>query len=223
MKIGRLEGKLKTRERKLRHQENRWKKTHLRGHAKAGKREAKAVRYLKGLISREERRRRKMLPKVMFDDTSIELIPPKAPAVACYTNGLYKNCAEVHIKFPHARKVTIDVANSNPAADFLDIERGDATIEDAPGWFREHQVRRHNALPGFYISISEAQALESVLRAHGIKRHEYILWTAHYTFHAHICGPKTCGYQSRADGTQFTDWSHSKSLDQSLLKESFWE
>lgn len=223
MKIGRLESRLKARKRHLRHQENRWEKTHVRGHAKAAKREAEAVRFLKGLISKEERRRRKMLPKVMFDDTSVELIPPDAKAVACYTNGAYKNCAEVHVKFPHAHKVTIDVANSNPAADFLDIERGDATIEDAPGWFREHQKRRPGTRPGFYISISEAQALESVLRAHGIKRREYKLWTAHYTFHPHVCGPKTCGYPSKADGTQYTNWSHEHSLDQSLLKESFWE
>jgi peptidoglycan hydrolase-like protein with peptidoglycan-binding domain len=48
------------------------------------------------------------------------------------------------------------------------------------------------------------------------------LWTAHYGLGAHICGPSSCGALSiDADGTQWTSSALGRTLDQSLLTDSF--
>lgn len=154
----------------------------------------------------------------MFDDTSVELIPRWARAVAGYVNGLYKTVPALRLRFKGRRIVTIAVSSDAPAQ-FLDIEAGNATIADAPAWWNRN--KDHGAR-GFYIAKSEAAELVAHLKAHGIHRHEYVLWTAHYAGFRHVCGPKTCGCAVEADGTQWTDRSNRRSLDESSLKPAFW-
>lgn len=153
----------------------------------------------------------------MFDDTSIDLIPRVARAVAGYVNGLYVTVPGLRLRFKGRRIVTIAVS-SDAAAHFLDIEAGNATIADAPGWWGRNKAHAR----GFYIAESEAAEFVAYLQAHGIHRHEYVLWTAHYDGTRHICGPKTCGCAVEADGTQWTDRANGKSLDESWLHRSFW-
>lgn len=217
MNLAKLNIKLRKREEQRDRQQRLFKRTHEHGHAKAAKRDTRAVRKLKGLI-RAERRRRRRAPKRMFDDVTLSLIPPKAQAVACYVNGAYANCAEAKTLFPHAHRLPISVTASDPNARCLDIERGDATIAEAPGWFWEHQKARPHEVPVMYISASQADELVAYLRAHGIKRNWYDLFTAHYTYEPHLCGPKTCGEcRAHADMTQYSDRALDRSLDESVL------
>jgi hypothetical protein len=176
-------------------------------------REMRAIQRLRALIDHLRKE-----PRVMFDDTSVELIPRTARAVAGYVNGAYRTVGALRIRFKGRRIVTIAV-NSLGRAQFLDIERGNATIADAPGWWKRE--KEHGAR-GFYIAESEAEALVNHLEAHGIKQHGYVLWTAHYWGPRHICGPTSCGCVVEADGTQWTDRSRGKSLDESWLRLSFW-
>lgn len=178
-------------------------------------REQRAIQHLRALLDHLHK-----LPRVMFDDTSVELIPSNARAVAGYVNGAYQTIAALRLRFKGRRIVSIAV-NSLGRAMYLDIERGNATIADAAGWWKRN--RDHGAR-GFYISESEAAALVAALEAAGIHLDEYVLWTAHYSdeYGRHVCGPKTCGCNVAADGTQWTDRANGKSLDESWLHPSFW-
>lgn len=220
MKIGKLESRLKVRTHRRDRQGDLWKKTHLRGHAKAAKRDAKAVRFLRHLISKEERRRRRMAPSVMFDDTSVELIPRKAPAVLAYVDGAYQTIEEVEKLFPHAEILRCTVFEPGRAR-CLDIENGDATPDRAAEHVRKRQKIAPHELPVLYGSISVMPAIEANCKAAGIHRREYDLLSAHYTFERHICGPKTCGYPTKCNGCQFTDIALHKSLDESALDDEF--
>lgn len=54
------------------------------------------------------------------------------------------------------------------------------------------------------------------MSAAGAARDEYMIWSAHYTATAHICGPSTCGSTVQADATQWTSTYEGVSLDASL-------
>lgn len=202
------------RERLHRRKANRERKHRLHQGNRA-RHEAKAVRTLRAQI-RVLLDRRHRLPLVMFDDTNIDLIPRSARAVAGYVGGSWPTFWHLKAWWPRARRVSIAV-NSGEHAQFLDIESGDATIEDAPHWWTTTPGAR-----GFYISESMATALAAHLERSGIHRHKYVLWTAHYSGR-HICGPKSCGCPVEADGTQWTSSSHERSLDESHLSPSFWD
>jgi hypothetical protein len=200
------------RERLHRRKHNR--EVHRRKHRpRRTHREMRAIQHLRALIDHLRKE-----PRVMFDDTSVELIPRFARAVAGYVNGLYITVPALRLRFKGRRIVTIAVSSA-ARAQFLDIESGNATIADAPGWWERN---KDLGARGFYIAESEAAALVAYLEAHGIHRHEYILWTAHYDGTRHICGPTSCGCPVEADGTQWTDRANNESLDESWLHRSFW-
>ena len=168
---------------------------------------------------REERTN--ALPTRMYDDVTLSLVPPDARAVGAYINGLYANVREARQRFPHAKIVTISITASEDA-DALDIENGDATISEAPAWVRR-QHARGKKFPILYTSASNVDELVRVLDAAGISRSSYIIWSAHYTFSPHVCGPNTCGAcRTQCEGTQFTDVALGRSLDESMLLAAFW-
>jgi hypothetical protein len=179
-------------------------------------REARAVQHLRALIDRFRSK-----PQVMFDDTSVDLIPRSARAVAGYANGLYKTVPALRRRFPKAQVVTIAVT-SDVLADALDVEPGDATNADAPGWFRHFKAHRPHRRPIFYTSASNVAALVEVLHGAGIERHAYLIWSAHYNGHRHVCAHHVCGYP-KAEATQWTDRSNNRSLDESKLTLAFWD
>lgn len=198
---------------------------HQRKHNRERKRRLKQGRkaHREGVAIRKLRDRIKIAvarataPKKMYDATSVGNIPKNARAVAGYVNGNYTTFPSLKSLFPRARRVSIAVT-SHVKAEILDVEPGDATNADAARWFREQNPHRK---PGFYTSASNANDLVKTLAAAGIKRSAYRLWTAHYT-DKHICGPHTCGYLLEdADATQWT--THGETVDESVVKPSFWE
>lgn len=184
-------------------------------------REARAIKRLRALIHALLDRRHQ-LPRVMFDDVTLSLVPKVSRAIGFYVNGLYANGTEAHRRFPRSRHVGISVTASQ-VADVLDIETGDATIAEATGYYRSFKGQRPHGTPIFYTSVSNADSLVNTLAGEGIARGRYKLWLAHYGDGKHICAWDTCGLtRQRADGTQWTDSSHGRSLDESYLRPSFW-
>lgn len=206
--------------RSARRQHRLWKETHLKGHAHEARHASKRARELKALISKRERQRLAKAPKVMFDDTSWSLIPEKAPAVAGYVNGNYETWPEVVTHFPKAHKLSIAV-NTEGHARCLDIETGDAVPAEGPRWVRGMLERHPDLYPVLYGSISLMPEILGAMLDDGFKRNEFLLWSAHYTFHPHICGPKSCGYATECDATQWTDLALGRSLDESRVKPHF--
>ncbi len=87
---------------------------------------------------------------LMYDSVSASLIPTTAEVVAGYADGLYAWSAADWARFPNAVKLSIAVHPANQA-DVLDIENGDATPSDAPGWCdRFHRPGRRR--PTLYCS-----------------------------------------------------------------------
>ncbi len=172
---------------------------------------------------------------VMFDSITLKEIPESAPAVAGYTGGNWPTYRELRGRFPKSKLLSIAIQSSEDA-DVLDIEPGNATPADAPGWVRRQlRVRREVAAgkaernglynvdrPVLYASASQMAEVLRELDAADIPRELVLIWTAHYTFTPHICGPTTCGeLAEEADGTQWTDHAMGRNLDQSLLRPGF--
>lgn len=157
---------------------------------------------------------------LMFDSIIPTVMPANAQAVAGYVNGNWPTFSRLSTLFPRAHRVSIDVSGAHPEADCLDVERGDATVAQAPGWYRAHtKVRKSN--PIFYTSVSQAPGLVATLTGAGIPRSAYRLWTAHYNFKQHLCS-SSCGYGNiHADATQFHDHYDGKNLDASVVSEGF--
>ncbi|MBV9839353.1 MAG: hypothetical protein JO156_14665 [Solirubrobacterales bacterium] len=161
------------------------------------------------------------MPVQMFDSTTVGEIPGDAPAVAGYVGGFWPTYLRLLQNFPRAYHLSIAV-NSGEDAECLDIERGDATPYDAPGWVRR-QMARGVRRPVLYASVSTMNEVVAAIASDGINAGEVRLWTAHYTGSPHICGPQNCGYGLRvgADATQWTDRALARNLDESLCGDSF--
>ena len=154
----------------------------------------------------------------MYDSITVSQIPANAEAVAGYTSGHWPTYNELVQKFPHAHVLSIAVGASH-AARCLDVEPGDASNGQAPGWYMAH-ADRNQGKPVLYTSASNVNALVSTMTSARIFRNQYYIWSAHYTFHEHICSPGACGYPA-ADATQWTDKALGKNLDQSCCQDYF--
>lgn len=159
-----------------------------------------------------------MTTVVMYDDVTASLIPADAQYIAAYADGRYENLAEVKKRFPNATVLKIDVRASFRNGDVLDVETGDAINSEAPGWFKARKGHTDSPKPILYTSASNVASLIQTMRKAGIPRTDYFVWSAHYSGKQHICGLNTCGYP-KADGTQWTDRSHNRSLDESLMED----
>lgn len=136
------------------------------------------------------------MTRIMYDTVNgPSQIPADAAATAGYTSGNWPNSATLAAAFPHLPHVSIAVTAAHDA-DCLDVEPGDATIAQAPGWV-DRQYARGVAMPIVYTSASNIAALRAALG-----NRKYLLWSAHYTYNPHVCG--SCGYPG-ADATQFSD------------------
>lgn len=203
-----------------RRKHNRDRKRRLKQGARA-RREARAIRKLRKRLAKALRAL--AAPRLQYDSVSVGNIPSDAKAAAFYVDGRYANGDAVKGQAPHARYTSIAVFASG-AADCLDIEPGNATISEAAGWFRKMKKLRPKRKPIFYIAAASADELVSALRNSGIRRDQYILWTAHYGTGEHFCGEGSCPYAKSAgkvDATQFT--TNNETLDESICRPSFWE
>lgn len=158
-----------------------------------------------------------MSTHIAYDDVTAGLIPSTAQFVFYYTDGRYANLTAVKARCPSATFIGIAVTASDNAQ-VLDIENGDATNAQAPAWVKR-QLAAGTKRPVLYTSAGNAQALINECAANGVARSSYALWTAHYNQVSHVCGPFE--RYPQADGTQWTSTSGGKSLDQSLLNDSF--
>jgi hypothetical protein len=156
----------------------------------------------------------------MFDDVTVALLPPGYSAYAGYVDGAFENIPQVRARFPGAHILTIAVRASDIAM-VLDVEAGDATIAEAPAWYRL-ALGAGVSKPCLYTSVSNLDSLISMMTTHNIPRAAYRVWTAHYGAGQHICGPGTCRLTSYdADATQFTSRANNESLDESVCLDNF--
>lgn len=154
----------------------------------------------------------------MYDSIDLDQIPADAPAVAGYVGGHWPTYHELAARFPHAHHLSIAVTASQHAR-CLDVEPGDASPAQAPGWFFNF-ADRSQGLPVLYGSASAVNQINAAMSSAGVGRDQYLIWSAHYTGREHICHPDTCGFPA-ADATQWTDKAQGRNLDQSICSDQF--
>lgn len=159
---------------------------------------------------------------IMYDAIVAADIPKTALYAAGYVGGDWPTFANGSLakQCPKATLLSIAV-NATENAQCLDVETGDATIADVYTWLNRQHARGITR-PVIYIQASNVDKLMLTMNANGFKRSQYRLWSAHYEQGNHICGPSTCKETKTAvDGTQWTNASGGKNLDQSVLLANF--
>jgi len=157
---------------------------------------------------------------VMYDDVRADLIPVDALYAAYYVNGRYANYTAVRRRLPNARHLLSIAVTAGADAECLDIETGDARPDQAPAWVKR-QLARGVWRPVCYANRSTMPAVIAALRKAGIRRNQVRLWVADYTFRSHFPVLRWGLVPTQADGCQWTDRSHNRSLDQSVLRDDF--
>lgn len=151
----------------------------------------------------------------MTDSTNVADLPNVGSAYAGYVGGNYHTWPALIARFPNTPCLSIAI-NASEMAQCLDVEKGDATPAQVPGWLDRHAKERPGEVAVIYTSASQ---VHDVRAAAGRRR--YLLWTAHYTGSSHLCSPGACGYPL-ADATQFTNHGpHSGHYDMSVMTPAF--
>lgn len=159
------------------------------------------------------------MTRVMRDSTSSADIPTAGTdLVAGYTNGHYawKTTDWAKFKVPH---VTIDVSGSNPLADVLDVEPGDATVQGAVRWVRAKLATKPAYPPILYVSRAQITPLFNALKAAG-----YHVGTHFRLWIATLDGTKTVKDMT---GVTAVQWASAKitghHYDESIVYDDNWK
>lgn len=163
---------------------------------------------------------------IMFDSVTPGDIPADAEMVAGYASGTYAGsrywgAPGAWERFATRRKVRIatSAAHTGLDIDALDVENGDATPDQAPGW-----IIRQRALgyfrPTIYCEVSARGAVENACAHAGFALGQhYDLWVAHYRSSA----AKAPWCEAGAVATQFANASTSGGhFDLSLVVDPEW-
>lgn len=147
----------------------------------------------------------------MYDTVTISMVPPDPFATAGYTSGFFPTFEPLRRSFPHSHTISIAI-NVDHEANCLDVEPGDATPSQVPGWVRVEKDR--GAMPCVYSSWWEftGEVRPILLRA-GIARSAIFEWDANY-----LGCPRL---DATFDATQCTNTALGRNLDESVVKLSF--
>ena len=123
---------------------------------------------------------------------------PHGGAVAGYVQGAngWPDFGLLCALFPRAYHLSI--GGSHEVARCIDVESGFASITDVPWWF-DHEADKSQGPPVLYGSASIVASLKAAAEGR-----PHLIWSAHYNYRPHVCGPATCGFP-QADATQWTD------------------
>ncbi len=148
---------------------------------------------------------------VMFDTTTLGALPGKPFALAGYTAGRWPTYPKLRHGWPTAHSVSIAIGWGY-RADCLDVEPGDATPAEVPGWINAE--RRLEAKPCIYSDWYEwtTQIRPILVRAH-IAGTAILKWVADYAG----CPALIAGF----DADQCTDHAYGRNLDESVVDRSF--
>lgn len=148
----------------------------------------------------------------MFDSVDVSTVPRDPFAIAGYTAGRWPTFIPLRKAFPSAHTVSIAIS-ARYHADCLDVEPGDATPGEVPGWVHADE-RAGYRKPCVYSDWSEwTSQIRPVLERAGIRRSQVWEWDAFYNGVPHI--------DPGFDGTQWTDRAYGRNLDESLVVRAF--
>ena len=112
----------------------------------------------------------------MYDAVATANVPASATLVAAYGDGYWNNIAAYRARFPHAQIVEIAVSANDDLGVVLDVENGDATPAQAPGWVVKR--RAAGVVPTVYCNASTWAAVKAAFTAAKVAEPEW--WIADY-------------------------------------------
>lgn len=98
------------------------------------------------------------MTREMFDSTNPNDIPTTAQMVAGYVDGIYAWSTAGWARFPNSVKVRIAISPFTNDGHVLDVETGDATPAQAPGWARM-RIAAGLQRPTLYVNRSNWSAV----------------------------------------------------------------
>lgn len=110
----------------------------------------------------------------MYDSTNLDDIPADAQMVASYVDGSPIATPEQWARFPSAVKVRIAALPSTNDGQVLDVETGDATPDQAPGWVQMRRAAGQD--PSVYCNESTWPSVRAAFQAAGVAEPHY--WIA---------------------------------------------
>ncbi|MEZ0066663.1 hypothetical protein ABIA32_002675 [Streptacidiphilus sp. MAP12-20] len=116
------------------------------------------------------------MARTMYDAVTATNVPDSATLIAGYGDGYYQNTAEFRARFPHATIVEIAVSSHHDLGQVLDVETGDATPAEAPGWVERR--RAAGVDPTIYCNSSTWPTVRAAFQAAGVAEPHY--WIAQY-------------------------------------------
>jgi len=149
----------------------------------------------------------------MYDSVDLSQIPADARYIAGYVDGNWPTYETIRARWHRARVLSIAVTAAHDA-ECLDVELGDATPAQAPGW-AWRQLARGATRPCIYASLSVMPAVIAAMSRAGLHRTVYRLWVAHYIDQQPREVP--AGYGA----IQWTCHARGRNLDQSLTVPGF--
>jgi len=115
--------------------------------------------------------------RLMYDAIYPKNIPANAVVVASYVDGKWPNYTDAVNRFPYARHLSIAVFAKDDAM-ALDVERYDASPQEAPGWVAR-QRKRGYAHPIVYMNTATWPAVRAEFKRQNVP--EPLYWVADYT------------------------------------------
>ena len=116
------------------------------------------------------------MTRTMYDGVEASSVPAGAAIYAGYDDGTWQSYDPLVSKYPSALHVSICVTSSGTAR-VLDVESGDASPTDAPGW-AEKERADGNAYPVVYMNESTWSSVVSAFSDQGVAAPLY--WVAAY-------------------------------------------
>ena len=134
--------------------------------------------------------------RVMYDAVTPSNIPAEAQMVAGYVDGRYAWSSADWARFPGAVKVKIAVFPSTNDGHVLDVERGNATPAEAPGWVLKR--RAAGVDPTVYCSATAWPTVRAAFAAAHVPEPHW--WIAAYPGIGAILYPGTVAHQYADQG-----------------------
>lgn len=112
----------------------------------------------------------------MYDGISPLRLPAGADLYAGYDDGRWPDAAAIAARFPNATVLRITTNPADEMGDVLDVERGDATPADTPGWLTRRRLA--GAWPSVYCSLDTWGQVKQALAKADVAVPPW--WIAHY-------------------------------------------
>lgn len=124
----------------------------------------------------------------MYDATNPATIPD-GPLLAGYINGRWPSYYQIAIDHPQSQVLAITVKAKNSdgsyvAADILDVEKGDATPDEAPGWTTAMRVLHRPIITPYCSRLGTWPDTKAAFVSANVALPDF--WIADYTGQPHL-------------------------------------